>query len=34
MLAVGLSSCVYLWNGENSKVSKLMDLGITDIVTR
>jgi cell division cycle 20-like protein 1 (cofactor of APC complex) len=32
-LAVGLSSCVYLWNAHNSKVTKLCDLGTTDTVT-
>ena len=32
-LAVGLSSSVYLWNADNSKVTKLCDLGITDTVT-
>lgn len=32
-LAVGLSSSVYLWNANNSKVSKLCDLGANDTVT-
>ncbi len=32
-LAVGLASNVYLWNGENSKVTKLCDLGLSDTVT-
>ena len=32
-LAVGLASNVYLWNGDNSKVTKLCDLGLTDTVT-
>ncbi len=32
-LAVGLSSNVYLWNGNNSKVTKLCDLGLSDTVT-
>lgn len=32
-LAVGLSSSVYLWNANNSKVSKLCDLGMSDSVT-
>ena len=32
-LAVGLSSSVYLWNGNNSKVTKLCDLGMADTVT-
>jgi len=32
-LAVGLASNVYLWNAENSKVTKLCDLGLTDTVT-
>jgi cell division cycle 20-like protein 1, cofactor of APC complex len=32
-LAVGLASNVYLWNGDNSKVTKLCDLGMTDTVT-
>jgi len=33
MLAVGLSSCVYLWQANTSKVTKLCDLGLTDHVT-
>lgn len=33
MLAVGLSSCVYLWSAHTSKVTKLCDLGITDTIT-
>jgi cell division cycle 20-like protein 1, cofactor of APC complex len=32
-LAVGLSSSVYLWNAQNSKVNKLCDLGMSDTVT-
>ena len=32
-LAVGLSSSVYLWNAQNSKVTKLCDLGMADTVT-
>lgn len=32
-LAVGLSSSVYLWNANNSKVNKLCDLGISDSAT-
>lgn len=32
-LAVGLASNVYLWNGGNSKVTKLCDLGLSDTVT-
>jgi len=32
-LAVGLSSSVYLWNANNSKVTKLCDLGISDSAT-
>jgi len=32
-LAVGLSSCVYLWSAYTSKVTKLCDLGITDTIT-
>lgn len=32
-LAVGLSSCVYLWNASNSKVNKLTDLGVSDSTT-
>ncbi len=33
LLAVGLSSSVYLWNANNSKVNKLCDLGISDSTT-
>lgn len=33
ILAVGLGSCIYLWNASTSKVTKLYDLGSTDIVT-
>lgn len=33
ILAVGLGSCIYLWNATTSKVTKLYDLGPTDIVT-
>lgn len=33
ILAVGLGSWVYLWNASTSKVTKLYDLGDTDIVT-
>lgn len=33
LLAVGLSSSVYLWSAMTSKVSKLCDLGINDSVT-
>lgn len=32
-LAVGLGSCIYLWNASTSKVTKLYDLGGSDIVT-
>lgn len=32
-MAVGLSSSVYLWNANNSKVTKLCDLGISDSAT-
>ena len=32
-LAVGLGSCLYLWNASTSKVTKLYDLGNTDLVT-
>ena len=32
-LAVGLSSSVYLWNANNSKVTKLCDLGMSDSAT-
>ena len=27
ILGVGLGSCIYLWNAETSKVTKLYDLG-------
>ena len=33
ILSVGLSSSVYLWNANNSKVNKLCDLGMSDTVT-
>ena len=33
ILAVGLGSCIYLWNASSSKVTKLYDLGAADIVT-
>ena len=33
ILGVGLSSSVYLWNANNSKVNKLCDLGMSDSVT-
>ena len=33
VLAVGLSSAVYLWNATNSRVNKLCDLGFNDSVT-
>ena len=32
-LAVGLGSCVFLWNASTSHVSKLVDLGSSDAVT-
>ena len=32
-LAVGLASSVYMWNANNSKVSKLCDLGMSDTAT-
>jgi len=32
-LDVGLASSVYLWNDNNSKVTKLCDLGISDSAT-
>ncbi|CAL0311684.1 unnamed protein product [Lupinus luteus] len=32
VLAVGLGSCVYLWNASSSKVTTLCDLGIDDYV--
>lgn len=33
MLAVALSSCVYLWSAANNKVIKFCDLGLNDTVT-
>jgi cell division cycle 20-like protein 1 (cofactor of APC complex) len=33
VLAVGLGSCIYLWNASTGKVNKLYDLGRTDQVT-
>lgn len=27
VLAVGLGSCIYLWSAQNSKVTKLNDIG-------
>jgi len=33
VLAVGLSSCVYLWSAYTSKVTKLCDLSSDDVVT-
>ncbi|XP_051116482.1 protein FIZZY-RELATED 3 [Andrographis paniculata] len=33
VLAVGLGTCVYLWNASNSKVTKLCDLGPQDSVS-
>lgn len=33
ILAVGLGSCIYLWNASSSKVTKLYDLGASDTVT-
>ena len=33
LLAVGLGSCVYLWNASTGRVSKLCDLGTEDSVT-
>jgi cell division cycle 20-like protein 1 (cofactor of APC complex) len=33
ILSVGLSNCVYLWNANSGKVSKLNDLGPKDCVT-
>jgi cell division cycle 20-like protein 1 (cofactor of APC complex) len=33
VLAVGLGSCIYLWSASTSKVTKLYDLGSSDIVT-
>lgn len=32
-LAVGLASSVYMWNANNSKVTKLCDLGTSDNAT-
>jgi cell division cycle 20-like protein 1 (cofactor of APC complex) len=32
-LAVGLGSCVYLWNASTSKVTKLHDLGPQEQIT-
>jgi len=32
-LASRLASNLYLWNADNSKVTKLCDLGLTDTVT-
>jgi cell division cycle 20-like protein 1 (cofactor of APC complex) len=32
-LAVGLSSCIYIWSASSSKVTKLYDLGPRDCVT-
>lgn len=32
-LAVGLGSCIYMWNAQNSKVTKLSDIGPTNRVT-
>jgi cell division cycle 20-like protein 1 (cofactor of APC complex) len=33
VLAVGLGSCIYLWSASTSRVTKLYDLGTSDIVT-
>ena len=33
ILGVGLGSCIYLWNAESSKVTKLYDLGQSDSIT-
>jgi len=33
MLGVGLGSCIYLWNADSSKVTKLYDLGDSDSIT-
>lgn len=30
---MGLGSCIYLWNAETSKVTKLYDLGQSDSIT-
>ena len=32
-LAVGLSTCIYIWSASSSKVTKLHDLGPSDCVT-
>lgn len=33
VLAVGLSSCVYLWSAQSSNVTKLCDFGLLDMAT-
>ena len=33
MLAVGLGSSVYLWSAQNSKVTRLVDVGPDDLIT-
>jgi cell division cycle 20-like protein 1 (cofactor of APC complex) len=33
ILGVGLGSCVYMWNSNSGKVTKLCDLGVEDSVT-
>lgn len=33
ILGVGLGSCVYMWNSNSGKVTKLCDLGADDKVT-
>ena len=33
VLAVGLGSCIYLWSAQNSKVTKLSDIGPNNRVT-
>lgn len=33
ILGVGLGSCVYMWNSNSGKVTKLCDLGADDLVT-
>lgn len=33
VLAVGLGSCIYLWSAQNSKVTKLSDIGPINRVT-
>lgn len=33
ILGVGLGSCIYLWDANSMKVTKLYDLGSTDSVT-